>query len=1104
MHTPLGKIINGLESYTTINKKRVSKAYFLAEKFHKNQKRKSGEPYFSHPIAVAEYLINLNADEDTIIAALLHDAVEDTPLNIQTVKVQFGKEVALLVDGVTKISTNQLRSNKSDRHFHSLKKLFAVMGQDIRCIIIKLCDRLHNMKTLAFLPREKQIRIAEETLQIFVPLTKKLNLEKLRHQLSTECYRILYPEIFTTYLKTQATNAEKADRALFHLRNLLDEGFSGNFDIRIFPQIHFISPDEKKEDLEYLEIGDTHMIQIITSDVSACYQILFLLHKLYTAQPNTFKDYITNPKDNGYQALHTKIIDPHGNILTIQIVTKEMAKIAWKGITVYWKGRKNAFTFDNIRNLPIRIQWLEDLVEFSQESERKLDEMNEYLEKDFLKKRIFVIDEFGKMFDVPENSTVLDFLYAHSPDQAGFVTEILVNKEVASLDTQLQNGDKIEFDFDEKIKTNVEWLSFVRTYSARKHIQSDLSRSPLSQQIRIGEKLLQQEFDAQNKGIITAYPQKKWKKVAEDLGLSVLEDILSQIGSGKIQARDVFEAFFDITQKKKQTASRYKFFFGKNDEKKAQAAVSFLAKSERFFLRKTEIKLKKNYAAIIAEGIKQKELTEPELFRHFSKIEGVQKIRAIMPQYKKFFIGMLLGSAFILLLIFFLLLNAFQQYQAESRGVFHKIFLYAPFAIIIGANIISLKTMRNYWRLIRSNKAYISASLLMNTLAVILIFFLMRYAGININIAAILGILLIGVLFDSYQYVDSSLETHEEEVKSISQSQWNTYKKEKYYGYFLRIAAVIIFGANPIVVRYYLSDLDGLFVSAFSFFLAALFLLVLIGVKLLFSQKKSSKKEIISSSPYSPSFFLAVIFDGLMVMVYFLSVRYTVASNAALFLNFAPVVALIISLLFLRTKSSFFHNKKSTTNIILLFLIGCLGSSLLIINKVPENIIAPSEKIIGDIIGIFIVIFDVIGTMATIHYAKQKYSFSGIDFIFRKVLILAILFSPFVLMEITDLTLSVSQLAAFVYTGIVYALIGYWCAYEAFKRVDGLIGYLLVNLAPVVTISLEIFVFDLPLSFLFIIGAFLILAASIGAEYVNNKQEKKQLQSVTPVSNIPL
>ena len=572
MEKLIQKIIAKASQYCKINKKRVLEAYEFGKHAHRNQKRSSGEPYFIHCLSVAYILTSYQADEDTIIAALLHDTVEDTDVTFEDIRKRFGKDVELLVDGVTKLSKEKFRDAKAERKFQSMRKMFEIMSKDIRCILIKLCDRLHNASTFDALRQEKKERIAKETLNIFVPLAHKLNFQELKDQLIIYCYEILYEESYKNFLSAQRKNMDILRPLAKNIEKDIHKYQESFSDVHL--EIHPITPllDESIDIKTNAKIGfdETHSLRIVTSDIADCYHVLFWLHKEFQAKPGSFKEYITSPRDNGYQGIHIKIIDNVGRTFAVEIMTTEMAQRAKVGITAYWKGDKNTFSYSHIQKLPIRLKWLEDLALYAQDKKSTPEQMDTYLKQDFLTERIFVFDRNGQIYDMPEGATALDFLYSYNPDKAGFVSQVFINKEIAPFGKKLVEGDIVDAEYADSLQTKVEWIDLVITFFARKRIQYELVHAPTFGKVIIGKTLLQFEFDKYNKGLIEDLPSIEQDKLIEFYEVDSLEKLLITLGEGKIKAHDVYSRIFyekndkgTIEYSKRKSLLKLKLFFQK-------------------------------------------------------------------------------------------------------------------------------------------------------------------------------------------------------------------------------------------------------------------------------------------------------------------------------------------------------------------------------------------------------------------------------------------------------------------------------------------------------------------------------------------------------------
>jgi len=472
----------------------VKRAYSFAEKAHEGQKRYSGEPYFSHLAQTARYLAEIGMGSVTISAGLLHDVVEDTPVTKEELEEEFGKEISFLVEGVTKLGTVRYRG--SDRYNESLRKLFVATSQDIRVLIIKLADRLHNIRTIEHVPEEKRKRIATETLEIYAPVAYRLGIRRLSRELENGAFPYVYPD---EYKEMQALTKERhyrdisiLDKFRKSLKKLL-----GSKSIKLIRTEYRVKSlyslykkwIEKNKDME--KIYDYLALRVMVPTVEDCYKALGLIHNKWRPLPGRIKDYIAFPKPNGYQSLHTTVLTGDGGVVEIQIKTEEMYRESEFGIAAHisYKTRNSKMsTIEWIRSLlPTSSltteeqkvsdvpNWIKDMVKYQDEGDKgdgKLPEMK----TDFLKERIFTFTPQGDVIDLPIDSTVIDFAYSVHSNIGDKAHGAYVNGKFVSLDTKLENGDIVKIETTPKGKPTQKWLDFAKTATAQRHIRSTLKQ----------------------------------------------------------------------------------------------------------------------------------------------------------------------------------------------------------------------------------------------------------------------------------------------------------------------------------------------------------------------------------------------------------------------------------------------------------------------------------------------------------------------------------------------------------------------------------------------------------------------------------------------------
>ncbi|MBN2457554.1 bifunctional (p)ppGpp synthetase/guanosine-3',5'-bis(diphosphate) 3'-pyrophosphohydrolase [Candidatus Woesearchaeota archaeon] len=450
----------------------IKKAYYFSKKAHEGQKRESGEPYFTHPAAIAAILIELKAVSETICGALLHDVVEETRYTLNDIKKEFGDEIANLVEGTTKIDKINF-DTKEDYTAENLRKVLLATSKDIRVMLIKLVDRLHNMRTLKYFRPEKQKRIAAETLEIFAPIAHKLGIWNIKGELEDLSLRFLKPNIYNMLRKRineKRTEREKNTEDI--IRTIENELKRKNIKARVYGRAkYFYSIYKKmiKKNVDFNEIYDLIGIRIITENIPDCYAALGIVHELWKPLPKHFKDYISTPKLNGYQSLHTAVIGNHGKILEVQIRTEEMHNIAEYGVAAHWRyqGTERDKKFDK------KIDWLKQILDWRMTSSDARDFI-EYFKIDIFEKEIIVFTPKGDPISLPENATPIDFAYEVHSSIGNACSKALVNTKLVSLDTTLKAGDVVEIMTKKGGVPSRQWLRFVKTSKAKNKIRSVL------------------------------------------------------------------------------------------------------------------------------------------------------------------------------------------------------------------------------------------------------------------------------------------------------------------------------------------------------------------------------------------------------------------------------------------------------------------------------------------------------------------------------------------------------------------------------------------------------------------------------------------------------
>lgn len=482
----LEDIIKSLKKPPSAEKKRIiTEAYEFAQKAHLGQKRKSGAEYFQHAAATAKILAEIGMKGKTVAAGLLHDVDEDTPVTLEEIEKKFGKEIAFMVDGVTKLGKIKLRGSHEEYFLENLRKMFLAMAADIRVVIIKLADRLHNMRTLGHLPPNKQQRIARETMEIFAPIANRLGIGEIKSQLQDLSFKYLDPENYK-YVKEVITKNYKeresyVNQAICELEKELKKEGIEVLDIHGRAKSLYSSYEKlKKYDMDINRMYDLSAVRIIVPEVADCYEALGIVHKKYRPMVGRIKDYISLPKPNGYQSIHTTIFGPEGRILEMQIRTQKMHDEAEFGIAAHWiysdKMKKKTwkdYVFGSKQETVRKdLEWVKQLREWQNEIGRDDEEFIQGLKIDFFKNHIFAFTPKGDIIDLPEEATPVDFAFAIHSEIGKSTVGAKVNNKMVPLDYHIQNGQLVEIITSKDRKTpNQDWLKFVKTSLAKSQIR---------------------------------------------------------------------------------------------------------------------------------------------------------------------------------------------------------------------------------------------------------------------------------------------------------------------------------------------------------------------------------------------------------------------------------------------------------------------------------------------------------------------------------------------------------------------------------------------------------------------------------------------------------
>ena len=538
----LGELVAKVHSYhPEANTDLMARAYAFSERMHQGQKRRSGDPYFVHPVEVAKIITDMKLDIPSVVTGLLHDTVEDTLTSLEQIEKEFGLEIATLVDGVTKISQINF-TTREERQAENFRKMIIAMARDIRVILIKLADRAHNMRTLSYLPEAKQREIAEETLEIYAPLAHRLGIYWLKSELEDEALRALRPEVYAQLKQDIAKKKAEREHYIAEVIAILQQilGEAGiKAEVYGRPK-HFYSIYQKmqSQNLPFSQIYDLVAFRIMVDSVPECYAVLGIVHSHWKPVPGRFKDYIALPKANLYQSLHTTVIGPYGERIEVQIRTHEIHRVAEEGIAAHWTYKEGRRGLEETQ----RFAWLRQLVEWQQQ----LKDPQEFLltiKEDLFPEEVYVFTPKGDLYSFPKGASVIDFAYRIHSEVGNHCTGARVNGRLVPLRYQLQNGDTLEIITTAQQTPSKDWLKVVQTSKARARIRQWIKAQQRERSVALGRELLERELSRYHLDLATLRKQDKIAAALTALSFKDEETLLAAIGYGQVTVGNVLSYF---------------------------------------------------------------------------------------------------------------------------------------------------------------------------------------------------------------------------------------------------------------------------------------------------------------------------------------------------------------------------------------------------------------------------------------------------------------------------------------------------------------------------------------------------------------------------------
>lgn len=762
------------------NGKKFREAFYFAAMAHDGQFRKENKPYIVHPVETVKILISLHADEDTLIAAFMHDVPEDTPHTIEEIEGKFGKKVAFLVNGVTKLSKVHYRDAMATRQVESIKKLFLYTAEDPRIILIKLADRLHNMRTLQYIDKpEKRTRIARETLEIFVPVANLLGIEELKSELEDLCFRYLMPDEYESIFDRMQRSRDKNKKVMEEtLELVLQEFEKSNIKAVVYGRQKNLYGIYKKivaQGKRMDELDDLIALRILVPEREDCYKVLGVLHTLFKPKPGKFKDYISVPKVNGYQSLHTTVFGLKGVVTEFQIRTHQMHLEAEYGTSTRFFEQMGKLKHPMSEDK--RSNWVEKIREM-EKGQRPQESFLDNLKEDILHDRIFVFTPKGEPIDLPQDATCIDFAYSVHTQVGHRALKADVNGEIVPITTTLKTGDVVRIITSDRAKgPNREWLFFAKTSSAKNKIREFFQKESKESKIQLGRQLLQKEYDRAGLGIIRTIPQRKVREFSQkfpELQLQTFDDVITAIGEGSIGTLDLMHSlypvrdsvsgsrhsvleFLRIRPQHQKTHVNVKISFSEDHPGLLQSLIEVISKFNINIL-KTEGYLSLFRRVFLCKFILEVENFQQlsELFENLEHVQGVQRVERQFWKRKLLFLIVSMCSFAVWVIHPFIMSLAKAELLQNPQALFPALFQYFSFFLLfLGVFLLKSLSRRSFPEL-RETTAYWIMSFLLSAFAIVTFFGENYFLKLSFNWVFVFGIILLIIAYQIAEYINAN------------------------------------------------------------------------------------------------------------------------------------------------------------------------------------------------------------------------------------------------------------------------------------------------------------------------------------------------------------
>lgn len=1059
--------------------------------------REDGTPYALHPLLVAEILLDWGADSDTVCAGVLHDILEDSDSTAEALEEQFGPAVAALVQGVTKFTNADLGGNDSlDRKIETLRRLFEVMRDDIRVLIIKLADRLHNVRTMDVFSPDRARRFARETLDIYAKLAWHVGMNDVRREFSNTCTPYVFPDETAKLLPLREHMVSVIAQLAENMEALLlAHGAEGLLE-RVYWGTRSLLPLVMDMQKSHFSEDRVAFIVIIAHDEHACYSVLKILHSLYRPKSGQFHDYIAAPSGSGYRALHTTVIDQAGHSIEVRIRTPVMEQQERRGILerCFSGGLGDDASF---------FPWLQRSEQLDQETRESSAAFWEALQSDILLETVQAYVD-GREMLLPQGATLLDALYARHGSEAHRTQGTTRNGGIARLSDTVRQDDVITGSFGPVTSVSFEWLKAVATGYARTLVTAALKEHSKEEQFRVGTELLQREFDHYGKGIVGELTRAQQQHVAENFHQARFEDLVALVGAGVILPRDVVFYLFPLHRRRLWHASedlRYPFCLSIRgaglESRDVLQEISGIAGDADVNIQSAQLRHsgKAMSFEVIIRGVAPTRGQFANFLTALERRDWASQVQSRLSSGQRLLLIATFLFAAAIVIADILLLPAYQERLTGSGSLMMIVLQMLPLLPILAANYYMLTLLRHYLVRLREDRWFLGLGFILNISGIVLVLWKLPVLQGRSQVYPAVFLFAVSMLFLSYRYVQTyfALEPgRPEEAKTdLSPEEVRARKKKKMAGYLLRFCAVLIWGLEPVFIRYTpMQTLSPLLRVHIWGVIGGC-----CGLLAIFLMNRCAKKEsrLRYTTSYNP-FFWIIVFANISYN-YFLhaSLQFTTATNVNLALGYAPIFSLLLGFVIWRKRIVYFQSPIAVQQMLVVFGLSAIGGSLLFLSDIQYG----GTNVVGDLMALLIAFSDVAFMMANIYYVKYSNTLSNTLALTAQHLLwiglLTGLAIPVINLllgsDISYFSLTHDQWVASILLGVI-TMIGFVLTFEAFRRIDGLLAFLMLNLAPVIAFIPEFIFYNVHVTPFFFLGAFLIIGASILAEMINTRCEK--------------